>query len=189
MRCVRSKRAAALDPPTLTSERKVLLLDFDGVLHRGVAYRTKREIVSSDPSRIVLFEYAELLAQALEPYLDVEIVLATSWVEVLGFNRARDMSPVKALRDRVVGATFHSQYFDAHHWHEISRGKQVLRYVNRHRLVSWLAIDDQYDGFEAAGRHLVLCDRDKALGDPDTQNDLASALREVFSGDCAGTLT
>ncbi|WP_244207399.1 HAD domain-containing protein [Paraburkholderia fungorum] len=157
----------------------MLLLDFDGVVHRGGAYRTKRGIVSSDPS-IQLFEYAVLVAEALEPYPDVEIVLSTSWVEALGFRRARDALPVKALRDRIVGATYHSQYYDAHRWAEIARGQQVLRYVNRHHLVEWLAIDDCSDGFETVRQHLVLCDVNKALGDPDTQDALARALRENF---------
>jgi hypothetical protein len=188
MHCLHTKPASAPDHLAVRkSARKVLMLDFDGVLHRGDAYRTRRGIVSSDPSRIKLFEYAGTLAAALKPYPDVEIVLSTTWVEALGFNRARDALPEKALRDRVVGATYHSQYYDAHRWSEIARGRQVLRYVNRHRLTKWLAIDDCLEGFETVRERLVLCNPDQALGDPATQNALATELREIFGGDCAGT--
>jgi hypothetical protein len=170
---------AKKNPPTGQSDRKVLLLDFDGVVHRGDAYRTRHGIVSSDPSRIRLFEYAEVLAEALEPYPDVEIVLSTTWVKVLGFNRARDALPVRALRDKVVGATYHTRFYDAHLWYGIPRGQQVLRYVSRHRLVKWLALDDRRDGFETARDNLVLCDPDEALGDAGTRDALRKALREM----------
>jgi hypothetical protein len=184
MDCLHTKAASASEhPPVRKSERKVVLLDFDGVLHRGDAYRTRHGIVSSDPSRIKLFEYAGLLAAALKPYPDVEIVLSTTWVEALGFNRARDALPEKALRDRVVGATYHSRYYDALRWSEIARGHQVLRYVRGHRLLTWLAIDDRLDGFETVRDRLVLCDPDKGLGDPDTQGAFASALRKFFGCD------
>ncbi|GJH18132.1 hypothetical protein CBA19CS22_16340 [Caballeronia novacaledonica] len=170
-----------VNPATRKSERKVFLLDYDGVLHRNGAYRTKRGIVSSDPSRIKLFEYADLLAELLEPYPDVQIVLATTWVKVLGFDRARDALPSEALRNRVVGATYHSRYSDSHLWYDIPRGQQVLRYVIRHRLVRWLALDDRPEGFDAVREHLVLCDPDKALGNPDTQLALAMAFEKAFA--------
>ena len=160
----------------------VLLLDYDGVLHRGDAYRTKRGIVSSDPPRIQLFEYSDLLAEILDPYPGVEIVLSTSWVKALGFTRARDALPVKALRDRVVGATYHTKFHDAHIWNDLSRGAQVLSYVQRHRLVKWLAIDDHGDGFEMVSGNLVLCDTDKALGDVGVQTILKAELHDTFLG-------
>ncbi|CAM2192048.1 Hydrolase [Paraburkholderia kururiensis] len=166
--------------PTLESARSVLLLDYDGVLHRGDAFRTKMGIVSSDPSRIQLFEFAELLAGILDPYPDVEIVLSTSWVKALGFTRARDALPVKALRDKVVGATYHTRFHDAHQWHDLLRGAQVLRYVQRHHLGKWLAIDDHAEGFEMVPSNLVLCDTDKALGDAGVQTVLKAALHNTF---------
>jgi hypothetical protein len=167
-------------PPTGESTRSVLLLDYDGVLHRGGAYRTKKGIISSDPSRVHLFEFAELLAEILDPYPDVEIVLSTTWVKALGFTRARDALPMKALRDKVVGATYHSQFYDAYLWHDFSRGAQVLRYVRRHHLLRWLAIDDRDDGFEAVPGNLVLCDSEKALGDVAVQATLKAALSKTF---------
>lgn len=109
------------------SDRQVLFLDYDGVLHRGGAYRTKHGIISSDPTHIKLFEYADVLAAILAPYLDLELVLSTSWVKVLGFNRARSALPVAELRAKVVGATYHSKFDDAYFWNSMARGVQVLR--------------------------------------------------------------
>jgi hypothetical protein len=172
---------AKVPPPTSHSERKVFLLDYDGVLHRGDAYRTKRGILSRDPSRIQLFEYADLLAELLEPYPDVQIVLSTTWVKVLGFNRARGALPLETLRNRVVGATYHTRFYDSHLWYGIPRGKQVLRYVVRHRLVRWLAIDDRPEGFDSVREHLVLCDPERALGNRETQLILEGALSKAFS--------
>ncbi|SIT45672.1 conserved hypothetical protein [Paraburkholderia ribeironis] len=166
---------------TWASTRSVLFVDFDGVLHRGDAYRTSRGIVSSHPS-IELFEYASVLAEALVPYPDVEIVLSTSWVKVLGFTRARDSLPLPELRHRVRGATFHTQFHDSYVWNEIPRGEQVRRYVTRHRLVKWLAIDDRDDGFETVLSNLVLCDVETALGDAGVQAILKAALHDTFRG-------
>jgi len=127
-----------------------------------------------------LFEYAEVLAEILAPYPSVELVLSTSWVKVLGFNRARSALPVAELRARVVGATFHSRFHDAYFWNGIARGVQVLRYVNRHRLVRWLALDDLDDGFDDEPGRLVHCDEDQGLGDPNIQEVLKGALHAQF---------
>lgn len=163
-----------------TSTRDVVFLDFDGVLHRGDAYRTRNGIVSSAPGRIELFEFADILSELLMPYPDVELVLSTSWVKVLGFNEARDAMPLAELRSRVRGATFHSRFHDAHLWNGISRGQQILRYVERHRLVRWLALDDQCEGYGDYAGHLVPCDIDRALGDVAVQEQLKAALRTQF---------
>lgn len=163
-----------------TSTRSVVFLDYDGVLHRGDAYRTRAGIVSSAPGRIELFEFADVLNRLLQPYPHVEVVLSTSWVKVLGFNKARDALPVAELRRRVVGATFHTKFDDAYRWNGIKRGEQILRYVSRHRLVRWLAIDDQGDGFGDYGGHLVQCDIDLGLGDIAVQERLRVALRMQF---------
>ncbi|MBB5462343.1 HAD domain-containing protein [Paraburkholderia sp. Cpub6] len=160
-------------------QRAVLFLDYDGTLHRGPTYRTRRGIVSSDPERIALFEFAPLLDALLKPYPQLEIVLSTSWVPVLGFKRAKKFLPT-SLRERVVGATFHSMYADAFAWPTIGRGIQVLRYVGVHRLRRWLAIDDQDDGAEGYEKHFVKCNQALGLGDSETVELLQCRLAEQF---------
>jgi hypothetical protein len=160
------------------SSRHVLFLDFDGVLHRLGAIRTRKGIASTSPS-IQLFEFAPILVDCLVPYISVEIVLSTSWVHRLGYQRARSALPA-ALRERVIGSTFHSKYFDAETWASKPRGAQVLRYIRRHRLTKWLAIDDEILGFAEHMSHVVRCDESLGLGDLVTQKLLRAGLAEQF---------
>jgi hypothetical protein len=163
----------------VASSRQVLFVDYDGTLHRFGAYRTRRGIVSSDPG-IQLFEFAALLAELLGPYPQVDIVLSTSWVRAFGFRQARKALPIDSLRQRVVGATFHSRFPDALAWPAIGRGVQILRYVRAHGLSRWVAIDDEDDGFEEEIEHLVKCDKRFALGDRKTHQALQCRLAEQF---------
>jgi hypothetical protein len=162
-----------------TSTRRVIFLDFDGVLHRGDVYRTPNGIVPLRPS-VDLFEFAHLLAESIEPYPRVRLVLSTSWVSAIGFKRTREFLPLPELRSRVTGATFYSKFRDRRAWNEIPRGEQIKRYVARHNLATWLAIDDRDDGFEDVQTHLVHCDKHLGLGSVDAQLALQQALREKF---------
>jgi len=64
----------------------ILFLDFDGVLHPDEVYLVHgRPVLRDDGS---LFMWAPLLAEALTPFPDVQIVLSTSWVRELSFKRA-----------------------------------------------------------------------------------------------------
>jgi hypothetical protein len=103
------------------STRRVLFVDYDGVLHRHGAYRTYRGVRSSDPL-IPLFEYASVLDELIRPYSDVELVLSTSWVREFGLAMARDYLPIQSLRERVVGATYDPAFPDAWLWPIIARG-------------------------------------------------------------------
>lgn len=70
----------------------ILFVDFDECLHaKGGATAP--------------LEYADLLANLLEPHSGVEIVLSSSWVETFGFEDTKAMLPA-ALGRRVVGATY-----------------------------------------------------------------------------------
>lgn len=146
------------------SDRRVLFLDFDGVLHRGGALRTRRRGIVSEVPGTALFEFAHMLERALKEFPTVELVLSTTWVQALGYTRARDFLPLSSLRSRVVGATYHSRADDARYWLDIPRGRQVLKYVERHRLEKWVALDDRADGFEEHAEHLVLCEEYEGLG-------------------------
>lgn len=161
-----------------TSDRQVLFLDFDGVMHRFGALRTRRGIISDKPS-VRLFEFAPVLVECLKPYPRLEIVLSTSWVRALGYQRAKNVLPAE-LRERVVGATYHSRYHDAWKWPAIARGIQILRYVRVHRLQRWLAVDDCTDGFDGFEEHVVKCDEHLGLGDSKTRDLLQRRLAEQF---------
>lgn len=122
--------------------RKVLYLDYDGVLHPEAVWRTKGKGIHLAPGleNHQLFENANALVELLKPYPDALIVLSTSWVRVLGFSTATSYLPLP-LQERVVGSTFHTamprDWFTA-----LPRANQVLGDVSRRAPSAWVAIDD-----------------------------------------------
>lgn len=160
-------------------DAQVLFLDYDNCLHRSDAYVAEEGVVASMPG-IELFEYAPVLERLLEPYPDVRIVLSSDWVEAFGFERARDALPLASLRERVIASTRTDDESDELAFSSLKRGQQVLRYVARHKVKSWLALDDRKDGFETCMLNLVHCQLGVGLGDSDVQKMLRDRLRMVF---------
>lgn len=162
--------------------KTILYLDYDGVLHPEPVYRHPKGgmFFGVEHTGHCLFEYAEVLVEALAPYPHVDVVLSTSWVRVLSYSQARAYLP-EALRSRVIGATFHSAMnkfeFDA-----MSRGAQVLADATRRSATSWVALDDDEEGWVGAEfKHLVLTNGHKGLSEPQTASELLDKLREQCS--------
>lgn len=94
------------------------------------------------PSRYRLFQHVALMEELLAPYPQVKIVLSTSWVRFYSYSgTAKKLS--SPLRERVVGATFHSA-MDSTRFQQIPRGMQVWGDVARRKPKGWLALDDDY---------------------------------------------
>jgi hypothetical protein len=148
----------------------VLYLDFDGVLHSDDVGRDwhGKPYLRGQGS---LFEYANRLIAALDPYPAHKIVLSTSWVRILGFGYARERLP-QTLRERVIGATWHSRFEDddrLHAWwiHTSTRYQQIAEDVKRRQPSHWFALDDDARGWPRQARaHLVECDSELGLGEP-----------------------
>ena len=151
----------------------ILFLDYDGVLHEDAVFLEKRRPVLRTDGE--LFMWSHHLVRELEPYPDIRIVLSTSWVRIRGFSRAKDVLP-QPLRDRVIGATWHSSMGRSEHggfrlvstwWDEATRYQQIARCVQRARLSQWIAIDD--NGLGWADEHvdkLILTSPNKGISDP-----------------------
>ncbi len=158
------------------NELKILFLDYDGPMHPDEVYRTKNSGIVLFADGHNLFEHAPLLAELLEPHQDVKIVLSTSWVRVIGFDRAKERLPA-ALQERIVGATYHKsmkEWFD-----QLSRYKQILGHVGRHKLNDWIALDNDPIGWPADQMdRLVLCDDWGGLGDLAPQEKLRGWLEK-----------
>lgn len=159
--------------------KTILYLDYDGVLHPEPVYRNPRGgmYFGAEHRGHSLFEYAEVLIEALAPFPHTAIVLSTSWVRVLSYSQAKAYLP-EALRSRVIGATFHSAMnkfeFDA-----MTRGAQVLADATRRSTTNWVALDDDNDGWVgAASKHLVLTNGHSGLSEPHTVAELADKLCE-----------
>lgn len=140
----------------------ILFLDFDGVLHPDAAYlHGKKPVLQAEGE---FFMWAGPLIGVLACQPAVRIVLSTSWVRLLGFNRARSLLPAE-LRKRVIGATWHSQA-DRWEWEQMTRYQQIRRYVNRNSVPNWFALDDDAENWGDVDRgRLILCDGDIGLGD------------------------
>lgn len=161
--------------------KRLLFLDFDGVLHPDAVYRTRRGVELCAEGK--LFMWAPLLVEALAGHPDVSIVLSTSWVRNLGFQGARKALPAK-LHQQVIGATWHSAMSrgstDYIAWDNQTRYQQIAAYLARRaEPVSWLAIDDDAKGWANADRErLIHTTHDSGLADTDVMDELIRKLGE-----------
>lgn len=151
---------------------RILMLDYDGVLHKDHVYYARGRIELRADGQ--LFEWAPELIKALAPFPAIKIVLSTSWVRHLGYTRARNHLP-ESLRERVIGATWHSgmgRHPDSPRpvyptwWDQVYRYEQIQRYVRRARTTDWIAIDDDDLGWPESDRDKLVCtDPERGLSD------------------------
>jgi hypothetical protein len=162
--------------PRTTNARmswKYLFLDFDGVLHPDEAYLKKGEPVLFGEGQ--LFMWGQVLAEMLDPYPLVLIILSTDWVRHFGFDEAA-FHLIPPLRARVIGSTWVGRGWDG--WKE--RGIAVENYVKQNAIDDrrWLALDDDDSGWSAEGRrNLILCNPRRGISDPDVQATFAEKLK------------
>lgn len=149
----------------------VLYLDYDGPLHHDACYWHPRRGA---------YLYAPLLAELLVPHPTVLIVLSTSWVRQYGCYDAAKRLP-KLLRDRVIGATYHSGMRGQGFWDK-PRWRQIWEDVLRRGPGSWLAIDNDAAGWPTElKRHLVATDDVEGIGNPAVQEELRRQLSLLAS--------
>lgn len=159
----------------------VLFLDFDGVLHPDAVYLSRQgPMLRADGE---LFMWAPYLVEILEHFPSVSVVLSTSWVRHLGFNRVLGFLPA-FLVERVVGATWHSSmgkvWADEAVWDGRTRYDQISRYAARAHLSQWISLDDESAGWaEDALDRLVACNSQLGLGDPDARRNLYQRLEQL----------
>lgn len=167
--------------------KRLLFLDYDGVLHPDAVYLSRRGIELRAAGS--LFMWAPQLVEALADHPDLRIVLSTSWARNLGFNRARQALPT-VLRHQVIGATWHSAmgrgWPDYIPWDAQTRWEQIAAYLSRlHEPVRWLAIDDDARGWASADRdQLIQTDPNAGLSDKAVMSELIQKLqatREIAS--------
>ncbi len=120
----------------------LLYLDFDGVLHHEDVCWHPKKGPCIEAERYTLFQHTPLLEQLLTPYPAVRIVLSTRWVQIYSCTKAAKRLP-PSLRERVIGATFHSQ-MDRYAFSRKPRGMQIWEDVVCRRPGDWLALEDDY---------------------------------------------
>jgi hypothetical protein len=161
----------------------LLYLDFDGVLHPSAVYRSPGGAIFLAQYYVddghQLFEHADLLAELLEPFPEVRIVLSTSWVQEVGIAAASEQLP-EAMRHRVIGATY-DPCAPRDRFNALSRGEQVWADVHGRCPIAWLAIDDDVSYWpEHARPHWVQSETEKGIAAPRTRAMLVAALARTF---------
>ena len=158
----------------------ILYLDFDNVLHGNVLrFRTMPTLRPETPGQ-VLFENVPILQRLLEPYPNLMIVLATSWVRELGYRRAREFLPA-SLQQRVIGATFHKRHMREDEFSQLTRYEQIIADVQRRRPTTWLAIEDDLEGWpDHALLHVVPMPLVVGLGASAAAMEVEARLEKLF---------
>ncbi|WP_172200563.1 HAD domain-containing protein [Niveibacterium sp. COAC-50] len=155
----------------------ILFLDFDGVLHPGEVYLRNGTPELDEQGE--LFMWAPILEEILADFPAVRVVLSTTWVVHLGFERTRKHLPA-TLQRRVIGATWHTA-MNRTVFAQLSRYQQIAGYIERAGLERWLAIDDDAWGWPPRLDHkLIATVPARGLGHPVAQQRLREALAREF---------
>lgn len=156
-----------------------LYLDLDGVLHADAVFRGKKGLELRAPGHLLM--HAHILIHALERYPDIEIVLSTSWVRMLGYSKTLSKLPL-SIQERVTGATWHRHMKQGGYdpFSHMTRFEQIHRHVKRNAIQHWLALDDLHSGEETWPQEfmdrLILCNGELELGEPEVQENLMDWL-------------
>jgi hypothetical protein len=160
----------------------VVFLDFDGVLHPGeVWYEHGMPQPRLRAPGHALFESMAVFEASIAPYPMAKLVLSTSWVQVLGFEQAREFLS-EALRSRVIGATYDPDSPDAWRFNRLRRYDAIALDVARRKPgLRWLAVDDDALGWpESEYEALALVPTSLGLQCPDAQRLLRARLAARF---------
>ncbi|MDM0068781.1 HAD domain-containing protein [Variovorax sp. J31P207] len=153
----------------------ILWLDYDGVVHCESVYWSPKRGPFFKAEGYTLFEHAPLLAEVLEPYPSVRIVLSTSWVRLYSCDKAAKRLP-DALRARVIGATFHTEMNEGAFLAQ-SRGQQVAADIRRRQPRDWLALDDTDEGWpEWCRGRFIRTHEELGISEPSVLDELKRKL-------------
>lgn len=152
-----------------------LFLSFGGVMHVGHGLLRNDGRVELDSGR-PLFQYAPYLVDALSPWPDVQIILTTSWLGMLGEERIVQMlSP--ELRHRVVGNTLGTPPRFGEVRDGTARTGVAIRHALRLGLQHWLVMDDELYGIPLEfSHHFLRTSSEFALGAPEARETLVAWL-------------
>ncbi|WP_216661773.1 HAD domain-containing protein [Niveibacterium sp. COAC-50] len=159
------------DHAALRNARKVLFLDFDGVLHPWDVYPSPHDGQPYLEGSGHLFMWAPILEGILQDHPDVKIVLSTSWARDASVRYAGAKAALpKGLQARVVGAVLLHRFSD-------TRYRLIAEFAKRRGFNEWIAIDDDTDGWPASEiNRLVATSHHEGLGNPAAQDRLRQLL-------------
>jgi len=131
--------------------RKILFLDFDGVLH---------------PDGIGLFSKLSLFEEYVRDMSELEIIISSSWRETHSFEDLKNIFPV-SLRDRICGITpTVEDGYDAG-----GRQREIELFLETENLnnanATWVALDDMKSFFDDDCPFLFLTKSETGFCDKD----------------------
>ena len=161
-----------------------IYLNYDGVLHgRGATRHRRPPNIRHELPGHELFEHLPVFEALIAPYPAVRIVLSTSWVRALDFERAKGyLTPT--LQQRVIGATYHRRLMLSREFDDTPRYAQILQDVERRRPHRWLAIDEDFGESvpQWAWAHFVQTSYTLGLGCPSAVEVMKRRLEVAFNG-------
>ncbi|QGZ62389.1 HAD domain-containing protein [Paraburkholderia acidisoli] len=173
-----------LPPLFFNNFTPTLFVDFDGTLHRGTGMLGPGGCISLDNGN-PMFEFASLLADILEPYPRVEIVLTSAWMYWLSLDQMVTYLP-SGLARRVVGTTLEYKPRFGYLKDGTAKTYVIRSYVIGKKLVNWLAIDDSvYGALQLSSEslplesHLILLNGEHGIGAPEVQQRIQKWLVQV----------
>ena len=157
----------------------ILYLDYNGVLHDSQVMRNRKRGLYLAKSDKTFFEWMPILDALIAPVVDLKIVLSTSWVRAVDFDTAKyELSP--ALRERVIGSTFHHPGLSQTVFDTMPRGQQIVDDALRRQPTKWFALDDDAFGWPAAYRDRLVETRGEfGVSDPDVQQAIRVMLEKL----------
>ncbi len=128
--------------------RKIIFLDFDGVLHP----------TSASPEE--LFIKSKQLAECLLPFRhNHQLIITSSWRHHYSINELQKIIPIELgeMIDGKTGNAFVGKW---------PRYNEILEYLKLHApLADWRALDDSFLEFPADCKELIKCDPNTGLSD------------------------
>ena len=138
--------------------RKILFLDFDGVLHPAWG------------DAVADFSKAEILENAMQGHA-CEVVISSAWRLHYGIDQLKDFLP-SGIAERVIGTT--GEDSDS----LFARHDAILAWLVQHNPVDWRALDDAWAEFRET-THLIACDPELGLEDAQLE-ELKKWLRSTM---------
>ncbi|WP_224007526.1 HAD domain-containing protein [Cupriavidus pinatubonensis] len=155
--------------------KSILFVDFGSGHHRDAVSLSDGELVlQSGGARP--FEHAGLLADLVAPYPELRIVFSMFWERAYGPKEALPPS----LQGRVIGSLYEfGTEFPG--WAELSRREQIQRYVDRHYIHSWLALERDCSGWPGELHENVVCLGEGGLDSSSARKELVEKLARMHA--------
>lgn len=165
--------ASRFEPRLISSEmrkrcRRVIFLDFDGVLHPPSAIEGARPPLT--PSQIRkgwpnTFLHLHILEALLQSYTDVGVVVSSSWRMFLQDEQiAEILTPISRWYVGTTGCAY------------LGRAIAIRRWLQVNCIDDFVVLDDMKSYFPGTWPTLILCDPTAGISKPSVQEQLQAWL-------------